>query len=305
MKSRKPKVLHAVGGRPMLAHVYDTAKRLGPETVHVVFNPDCPEVRDCLPASGVTWVSQAPRLGTGHAVQQAMPGIPDEGHVLVLYGDLPLVTTESLQALLDRAGDGLAVLTMRLDDPNGYGRIVRDADGSFAAIVEDRDASDAQRGIDEVNTGIMLAPASRLRGWLAGLRDENSQGEYYLTDVVGLARAEGGEVEAIVAPEARDLAGANDAAQLAALESRLRARRAQALMQAGVQLADPARIDVRGEVRSGADVRLDINVVLEGTVELGDGVSIGPGCVLRDCVIAAGTRIHAYSVLEGVRTLGA
>jgi bifunctional UDP-N-acetylglucosamine pyrophosphorylase/glucosamine-1-phosphate N-acetyltransferase len=287
----------------MLAHVYDTARQLAPETVHIVFNPDCPEVQACIEDPAIRWVPQQPRLGTGHAVQQALPAIADKARVLVLYGDLPLVTAQGLQPLLDARAD-LSVLSMRLDEPVGYGRMVRDSASRLARIVEERDAAGDERGINEVNTGILLAEAGRLRGWLAGLGKDNRQGEYYLTDVVAAAHADGAAIECIMTPHAGDFAGANDRAQLAALETRHRARQAARLMRAGVHLADPARIDVRGEVEAGADVSLDINVVLAGHVVLGEGVQIGPGCVLEDCELAPGTRVHPYSVLQGVRTLG-
>jgi len=305
MKSRLPKVLHPVGGRPMLAHVYDTARQVSAETVHVVFNPDYPEVPESLAGADIQWVPQSPRLGTGHAVQQAMPGIPDEARVLVLYGDLPLLTPRDLQGLVNAEQADLAVLTMQLERPTGYGRIVRDARGHLKRIVEEKDATPEQRGICEVNTGIMVARAGQMRRWLEGLDRDNSQGEYYLTDVVETAHDDKAEVEGVMADDPRDLAGANDSLQLAQLEARYRERQAEQLMRAGVRIADPARIELRGEVQAGTDVSLDINVVLEGMNELGDGVNIGPGCVLRDCALAAGTRVHPYSVLQGVRTLGA
>lgn len=304
MKSRLPKVLLPLAGRPMLAHVFGAARQLAAEHVHIVFNPEFPEVPAAIDDAGVNWVAQAERLGTGHAVQQAMPAVPDEARVLVLYGDLPLVTPALLQPLLKAQTADLAVLTMHPDQPAGYGRVLRDGDGRLAAIVEEEDASDEQRAIREVNSGILLARAAGLRRWLDGLGRDNEKGEYYLTDVVAAAQAEGAAVEGIAAQQPQDLAGANDAQQLAALESRFRARQAAQLMHQGVRIADPARLDVRGHVEAGSDVSLDVNVVLEGRVVLGDGVQIGPGCVLRDCQLAGGTRVHAYSVLEGVRSHG-
>jgi len=305
MKSRLPKVLHPVGGRPMLAHVADAATALGPDRIHVVYNPGAPEVRQSLDGRDVSWVPQAERLGTGHAVQQAMPGVPDEAVVLVLYGDLPLITAESLAPMVRADGGTLRILTMQPEDPSGYGRIRRDAAGRVTGIVEERDATDAEKAIREVNSGILSAPAARLRQWLAGLRSDNQQGEYYLTDIVALAHDEGVEVEGVRAADAGELLGANDRVQLAELESMFRRREAERLMRAGVRIADPARVELRGRITAGADVSIDVNVVLEGDVTLGDAVLIGPGSVLRDCDLAAGTRVHPYSVLEGVRTLGA
>jgi bifunctional UDP-N-acetylglucosamine pyrophosphorylase/glucosamine-1-phosphate N-acetyltransferase len=237
-------------------------------------------------------------------MQQAMPAVPDEARVLVLYGDLPLVTPALLQPLLEAQSADLAVLTMHQDEPAGYGRVLRDSEGRLVGVVEEKDATDEQRAIQEVNSGILLARAAGLRRWLDGLGRDNKKGEYYLTDVVAAAQAEGATVEGLVAQQPQDLAGANDAQQLAALESRFRARQAAQLMHQGVRIADPARLDVRGQVEAGSDVSLDVNVVLEGRVVLGDGVQIGPGCVLRDCQLAGGTRVHAYSVLEGVRSHG-
>lgn len=304
MKSRLPKVLLPLAGRPMLAHVFDAARQLAAEKIHIVFNPAFPEVPAAIDDAGVNWVPQAERLGTGHAVQQAMPAVPDEARVLVLYGDLPLVTPLLLQPLLESQSADLAVLTMHQDEPAGYGRVLRDKDGRLVGIVEEKDATNEQRAIQEVNSGILLARAAGLRRWLDGLGRDNNKGEYYLTDVVAAAKAEGAVVEGLAAQQPRDLAGANDAQQLAVLESRFRARQAAQLMHQGVRIADPARLDVRGQVEAGSDVSLDVNVVLEGRVVLGDGVQIGPGCVVRDCQLAGGTRVHAYSVLEGVRSHG-
>jgi bifunctional UDP-N-acetylglucosamine pyrophosphorylase/glucosamine-1-phosphate N-acetyltransferase len=304
MKSRLPKVLLPLAGRPMLAHVFDAARQLVAEKIHIVFNPEFPEVPAAIDDAGVNWVPQAERLGTGHAVQQAMPEVPDEARVLVLYGDLPLVTPLLLRPLLEAQTADLGVLTMHQDEPAGYGRVLRDKDGRLVGIVEEKDATNEQRAIQEVNSGILLARAAGLRRWLDGLGRDNNKGEYYLTDVVAAAQSEGVAVEGLAAQQPQELAGANDAQQLAALESRFRARQAAQLMHRGVRIADPARLDVRGQVEAGSDVSLDVNVVLEGRVVLGDGVQIGPGCVVRDCQLAGGTRVHAYSVLEGVRSHG-
>jgi bifunctional UDP-N-acetylglucosamine pyrophosphorylase/glucosamine-1-phosphate N-acetyltransferase len=235
---------------------------------------------------------------------QAMPEVPDEAAVLVLLGDHPLVPAGLLQDLIRRQDTPLAVLTMTLDDPTGYGRVLRDHDDEIAAVVEERDASPEQRAVREVNTGIMLADAARLRGWLDGLGCDNAKSEYYLTDIFGLAHAERVAVRGLRAPDAGDLQGANDRRQLAALEARYRARRAGELMDAGVQLMDPARVDLRGRVEAGADVCIDVDVVLEGDIRLGEGVTIGPGSILKNCDLAAGTRVLAHCVLEGVSTSG-
>jgi len=305
MKSRVPKVLQTVGGSPMIIHVLDTAMQLNPAGIHIVFNPDAPEVREACKSFDITWAPQAEQLGTGHAVQQAMPAIPEAADVLVLYGDTPLLELDVLQQLVSAKGPGIKVLTMDLADPGGYGRIVRDADGRITGIVEERDATDAEKNISEVNTGIIMARRSALMHCLENLVSENSQNEYYLTDIFSIAHASGIQTGSVTAPDPADLEGANDRAQLAALERRYCKKMSEKLMQAGVQLADPARCDVRGNVEAGSDVYIDINVILEGDISLGDGVQIGPGCVLKNCHLAAGTRVHAYSVLEDMRSLGA
>lgn len=305
MGSRLPKVLHRVADRPMILHVLSTATQMEPEAVHVVFNPEAPELKEACEGFAVQWVPQAQQLGTGHALQQVMPHVPDAADVLVLYGDTPLVRAADLEPLLDAPRTAIRVLSMTLPEPAGYGRIVRDADGRLSAIIEERDASAEQRGICEVNSGIIMAPASALKPCLQALDNDNDQREYYLTDIVSIARTKGIATAAVRAPDGADLAGANDRAQLAGLERRFQAREAEQLMSGGAQLADPARVDVRGDIRTGDDVFIDVNVVLQGVCDLGDGVSLGPGCVLKDCRLAAGTRVHAYSVLEGVKTLGA
>jgi bifunctional UDP-N-acetylglucosamine pyrophosphorylase / glucosamine-1-phosphate N-acetyltransferase len=304
MKSRVPKVLQTVGGAPLIIHVLDTALQLDPAGIHVVFNPAAPQVREACDGYDITWAAQAEQLGTGHAVQQAMPGIPDNADVLVLYGDIPLLEAQVLKTLVDSHPDGVKVLTMNVPDPTGYGRIVRDESGRVKGIVEERDASEVQKLVTEVNSGILLAQHSVLLSCLEELASENSQNEYYLTDVFSIAWGKGILTTGMAAPVAADLEGANDRIQLAALERSYRMKKSTELMRDGVQLADPERVDVRGEVAAGSDVYIDINVILEGDISLGDDVQIGPGCVLKNCQLAAGTRVHAYSILEGMRTLG-
>ena len=304
MKSALPKVLHTIGGRPMLEHMLETVAALKPAAVHVVVGNGADEVRAAFSDWRVNWVLQSERRGTGHAVAQAMVHIPDGAAVLILPGDHPLIPSPVLTKLTDRRDLPLAVLTMEPDDPAAYGRIIRDEADAVVAVVEEKDASPEQREIREVNTSIMLADAANLRRWLDGLDCDNAKQEYYLTGIFHLAHAEEIPIDAVLAPDAADLEGANDRRQLAELERRYRARRAGELMDNGVHLLDPSRTDIRGRVETGSDVRIDVNVVLEGDIRIGDGVHLGPGCVLRDCDLAAGTRVLAYCVLEGVTTTG-
>ena len=303
MRSDTPKVLQPLAGRPLLGHVLDTARQLDPAAIHVVYGHGGEAVRAAFAGESVGgrplgWVEQAQRLGTGHALQQALPYLQPEQMVLVLYGDVPLLTPATLRALLERAGPGsLALLTVELADPRGYGRILRDARGRVRRIVEEQDASPAQRRICECNTGVLAAPARQLAGWLRALRNDNAQGEYYLTDVIAAAVRDGVAVQPLPA-QAPEVQGVNDRLQLAQAEAAFRARQAAALLQAGVTLADPARTDVRGRVTAGRDVFIDVNAVLEGDVRLGDGVRIGPNCVIRDCSLGAGTQVQANCVLE-------
>ena len=305
MKSSLPKVLQLLGGRPMLSHLLDTAQELEPEQIHVVIGSGAEQVEQACGDYGVHWVLQNERRGTGHAVIQVMPDIPDDAEVLVLLGDHPLIPAALLSAMIQNRTSALALLTMDLDNPHGYGRILRDPGGNIIGVVEDHDAMPEQRNIREVNTGIILADAAKLRLWLGRLDCDNSKQEYYLPGICPMARAESGEIQGVIAPDERDLQGANDRRQMAELEKRFRQRMAHKLMEAGVQIIDPDRVDIRGRVDAGLDVCLDINVVLEGHNRLGDGVSIGPGCVLKDCELAAGTLVHAHSVLEGVTSMGA
>jgi bifunctional UDP-N-acetylglucosamine pyrophosphorylase/glucosamine-1-phosphate N-acetyltransferase len=305
MKSALPKVLQPIAGRPMLAHVIEAARALGAAAVHVVHGHGGAQVREVFAGdAALTWVEQSRQLGTGHAVQQAMPGVPDAARVLVLYGDVPLLTPASLAALAV-ASAPLAVLVAELDDPAGYGRVLVDASGHVAAIVEHKDASEAQREVRVVNTGIIAADAARLRSWLGRLDNGNAQGEYYLTDVFALAAAEGAAAVAVPCADAVEAQGANDPWQLAQLERQFQQRAARALCERGVRLADPARFDLRGRVSVGRDVEIDVDVILEGEVVLGDGVRIGPFCRLRDTVLAPGSIVHAHCDLDGVHAEGA
>jgi bifunctional UDP-N-acetylglucosamine pyrophosphorylase / glucosamine-1-phosphate N-acetyltransferase len=299
MNSSLPKVLQQLGGRPLLGHVLDTARQLQPAALHVVYGHGGEAVRAAFPDSDLQWALQAEQKGTGHAVLQAMPAIADDHLVLVLYGDVPLLSAAVLRALVGLVdGKSLALLTVKLAEPAGYGRILRAAGGRVKAIVEHNDATAAQRRIDECNTGVLVAGASRLRGWLARLRNDNAQGEYYLTDIIALAVKDGVAVRALAAPAEVDVLGVNDRVQLARLESELRARRARAALLAGATLADPARFEQRGELALGSDVFIDVNVVCEGRVVLGDRVRIGANCVLRDVTVGAGTQVLPNCVLE-------
>ncbi len=304
MKSALPKVLQPLAGRPLLQHVIDTARSLDPADIHVVYGHGGERVRAALerePIAGaaIAWTLQAERRGTGHALMQAMPHIPDAHTVLVLYGDVPLIRRATLAELLaGGARPQVRLLTMQAGDPAGYGRIVRGRGGSVRRIVEEKDASRAQRAIRECNTGVLAAPARLLRKWLALLKPDNSQGEYYLTDVVALAVRERIPVVPVLAARTLEVLGVNDKAQLAEVEAVWRAEAARALMLGGVTVADPSRLDVRGTVSHGADVFLDVNVVLEGRVVLGDGVRIGPGCLIRNSEIGAGTEVFAHCVID-------
>jgi bifunctional UDP-N-acetylglucosamine pyrophosphorylase/glucosamine-1-phosphate N-acetyltransferase len=303
MASDLPKVLQPLAGRPLLAHVIDTARSLKPAAIHVVYGHGGERVREAIPDAGISWVLQAEQLGTGHAVLQAMPAIPDDHTVLVLYGDVPLVRAATLIDLTSRAGmSSLALLSAVLPDPAGYGRVIRDTTGRVARVVEHKDANHKERAIAEVNTGLLAAPAGKLRRWLSALGRDNAQGEYYLPDCIVAAVRDGVAVEAVVAASATEVLGVNDKLQLAEVEAARRRDRATELMRAGVTIVDPARVDIRGEVHCGRDVVLEINVILEGKVRLGDRARIGPGSVLRDCEIGADTEVRANCVIEGATT---
>ena len=299
MRSALPKVLHPIGGRPLLRHVINTASQLSPDSIHVVFGHGGDQVREVLADADVSWIEQAEQLGTGHAVDQVMPLISDDNTVLVLYGDVPLITPETLQPMVEQAGSGkLSVLTAVLDDPCGYGRMVRDDEGRLTSIVEHKDASEEHLQIREINTGFLAAPAGMLRGWLSRLDNSNAQGEYYLTDVIAMAAADGVAVESVGAADEFEILGVNDRVQLATLERAYQRRLADQLMRAGVTLADPARIDIRGELFTGSDCSIDVNAVFEGNVRLGDGVCIGPNCVISNTRIGDATQVFANCVIE-------
>jgi bifunctional UDP-N-acetylglucosamine pyrophosphorylase/glucosamine-1-phosphate N-acetyltransferase len=304
MKSGFPKVLHRLAGRPMLRHVLDTVAGLGARRVVVVTGHGAEAVEASAAPEGLAgklgFARQEPQRGTGDAVRHAAPQLAGDGTVLVLNGDVPLIAADTLRTLAAAAGSGsLALLTVVLDDPTGYGRIVRSADGAVRAIVEQKDASDEQRALRETYTGVMAVPGNRLAGWLARLSDDNAQHEFYLTDLVSLAVADGVAVTAVATPDLVEVAGVNSPAQLAALERAFQKRQADTLLEAGVRLADPARFDLRGELLCGQDVEIDIGCIFEGRVSLGDGVRIGAHCLLADVAIAAGTVVHPFSHIQG------
>jgi bifunctional UDP-N-acetylglucosamine pyrophosphorylase/glucosamine-1-phosphate N-acetyltransferase len=298
MRSRLPKVLHPLAGRPLLAHVLAVARMLAPRRVVVVHGHGAEAVRAAFAGAQVEWVLQAEQLGTGHAVQQAMPQLSPDAEILILYGDVPLVRAETLRRLVEAARDAVGVMTAELPQPDGYGRIVRDAAGNVARIVEHRDATAEVLAIREINAGFMALPAHRLAGWLGKLSNHNAQKEYYLTDVVTLAAADGLPVRPVKAADAWEAAGVNSKQDLAALEREIQKREAERLLREAVTLADPARIDVRGELACGADVSIDVNCVFEGKVSLADGVRIGPNCVLRNVSVGPGSEVLGFSYLE-------
>ncbi|NYZ63552.1 bifunctional UDP-N-acetylglucosamine diphosphorylase/glucosamine-1-phosphate N-acetyltransferase GlmU [Luteimonas deserti] len=305
MKSLRPKVLQRIAGRPMLWHVVEAARALAPAGIHIVHGHGGEQVRAAFEgADDLVWAEQAEQLGTGHAVRQAMPGVPDGAQVLVLYGDVPLLRSETLARLV-AVGQRLAVLAAELDDPTGYGRIVRDSEGHVGAIVEHKDATGEQRRIALVNTGIIAAEATALKRWLAGLSAENAQREYYLTDVFAMAAGEYSAAEIVMVDDPLEAEGANDPWQLAQLERAWQLRAVRALCLQGARVADPARVDIRGEVVVGTDVEIDVDVVFEGRVELGNGVRIGPFCRLKDVRLGEGTELRAHCDLDGAVTEGA
>ncbi len=301
MRSELPKVLHPLAGHALLNHVLACARSLAPRRLVVVVGHGAERVRAAVTGDDIRWVVQEPQLGTGHALAQALPELDDSVPTLVLYGDVPLTRVATLARLLQAAGPSdVGLLTVELADPSGYGRIVR-AEGVITRIVEHRDADERLRAITEVNTGILVAPTPALRRWLAALSNENAQGEYYLTDIVAAAVAEGVKIASAQPEDAWETLGVNSKAQLAELERVHQRNVANALMEAGVTLADPARIDVRGQLHCGRDVSIDVNCIFEGKVTLGDGAAVGANCVLRDCVVGAGTEIRPFTHIEGAK----
>jgi bifunctional UDP-N-acetylglucosamine pyrophosphorylase/glucosamine-1-phosphate N-acetyltransferase len=299
MNSDLPKVLQPLAGEPLLKHVIDAARSLDPSSIYVVYGHAGAQVQAALDHEAVEWILQADQLGTGHAVMQAMCVIPDDHIVLVLYGDVPLISNNTLTKLVAAASDStLAILSVNIDEARGYGRIVRNADGQVVSIVEHKDATPEQLQIREVNSGLMAAPAGRLREWLLGLGRNNAQREYFLTDVVAGAAKAGTRIEAIRAANALEVAGVNDKVQLSAVEAGYRRLRAEELMLAGATLADPTRIDIRGDIQVGRDVFIDVNAVLIGTVHLAAGVKVGPNCVIANSKIGERTEIFANSVID-------
>ncbi|AZI15015.1 bifunctional UDP-N-acetylglucosamine diphosphorylase/glucosamine-1-phosphate N-acetyltransferase GlmU [Avibacterium paragallinarum] len=298
MYSDLPKVLHNIAGKPMVKHVIDTAKQLNADNIHLIYGHGAELLQQRLADEPVNWVLQAEQLGTGHAMQQAAPFFEDDENIVMLYGDAPLITAQTLQKLIDaKPENGIALLTAHLDDPTGYGRIIRQ-DGNVVAIVEQKDASPEQLAIQEVNTGVMVSSGASFKKWLAKLDNNNAQGEYYMTDVIKFANQDDCQVAAVPASDIMEVEGANNRLQLAELERYYQRKQAEKLLLAGVSLRDPNRFDLRGEILHGKDVEIDVNVIIEGNVKLGDRVKIGAGCIIKDCVIGDDVEIKPYSVFE-------
>lgn len=299
MRSSLPKVLHSLAGKPLAAHVVDRARALQAEKIHLVIGHGAEQVRSVLAAEDIDFVVQEQQLGTGHAVDQAVPRLKSDSRVLILYGDVPLIRQETLEALLAQVTEEqIGLLTVSLDDPQGYGRILRDASGEVAAIVEQKDASPEQLAINEVNTGILAVTAAQLRRWLPQLSNDNAQGEYYLTDLIGMAYRDQVRIASVQPSCAAEVEGVNNRLQLAALERVYQQWQAEALMTAGVTLADPQRIDIRGVLSTARDVYIDVGCIFEGQVEISEGAEIGPYCVLKNVHIGPGVRLASHSVLE-------
>lgn len=304
MKSDLPKVLHKLAGKPMLAHVLSSSSQLSNAKQHVVIGHGAELVQQQITDFDISWAFQTEQNGTGHAVAQAMPNVDPEATVIVLYGDVPLIRSSTLQQLLDQtqAQQGLTLLTVKLDNPMGYGRIVRNAAGEIQAIVEQKDASPEQLKINEVNTGILAVSAKYLNEWLPKLSSNNAQGEYYLTDIIAMAVSQGVAVSAIHPHDEYEVQGVNDRLQLSELERVYQRQQADELLRAGVSLADPSRLDIRGTLTVGNDVAIDVGCIFEGDVTLADGVHVGPYCVIKDSKIGAGTELQAYSHLDQANT---
>ena len=298
MYSKLPKVLHQIGGKPMLEHVIDTAAQLNPQSINVVIGHGKDWVLQTLSHKNVNWVEQTEQLGTGHAVKSALPHIPEYGRTLVLYGDVPLIDVETLQQLLVQAGGSVGLLTDIPADPTGLGRIIRNDSGKVIAIVEEKDANAEQKAVREINTGILVLPNAKLAGWLNALNANNAQGEYYLTDLIGLANGENIAVNPLAVRASYLAAGVNNKLQLAELERVFQRNQAKALLKQGVTLCDPTRFDVRGCLKVGQDVVIDVNCVFEGDNELGDNVQIGANCVIKNAKIGAGTVVAPFSHFE-------
>ncbi|MCO8074297.1 bifunctional UDP-N-acetylglucosamine diphosphorylase/glucosamine-1-phosphate N-acetyltransferase GlmU [Acinetobacter lwoffii] len=298
MRSSLPKVLQPLAGRPLLGHVIETAKKLNADNIITIYGHGGDRVQTAFAQEDIKWVEQAEQLGTGHAVQMTLPVLPQDGVSLILSGDVPCINPVTLQKLLDAtAATGIGLVTLTLPDANGYGRIVREQ-GQIQAIIEHKDASEEQRQIKEINTGIYAVSNAKLHQWLPSLSNDNSQGEYYLTDIVAMALADGMQVASVEPEQAFEVEGVNDRVQLAALERQFQVYQAKQLMQQGVHLIDPSRFDLRGNLTVGQDVRIDINVIIEGDCELGDNVEIGAGCIIKNTKIAAGTKVQPYSILD-------
>ncbi|ENW25282.1 glmU protein [Acinetobacter lwoffii NCTC 5866 = CIP 64.10 = NIPH 512] len=298
MRSSLPKVLQPLAGRPLLGHVIDTAKKLNADNIITIYGHGGEQVQAAFTAQKIKWVEQSEQLGTGHAVQMTLPVLPQDGVSLILSGDVPCINPLTLQKLLDATAEtGIGLVTLTLPDANGYGRIVR-KNGQIQAIVEHKDATNEQRQIQEINTGIYAVSNAKLHQWLPNLSNENVQGEYYLTDIVAMALADGMQVASVEPEQAFEVEGVNDRVQLAALERQFQACQAKQLMQQGVHLIDPSRFDLRGNLTVGQDVQIDINVIIEGDCELGDHVEIGAGCIIKNTKIAAGTKVQPYSIFD-------
>lgn len=298
MYSDLPKVLHPIAGKPMVKHVIDTVKHLNAHQINLIYGHGADLLKEKLADEPVNWVFQAEQLGTGHAMQQAAPFFADDENIVMLYGDAPLIQQSTLERLItQKPENGIALLTVKLDNPTGYGRIIRE-NGSVVAIVEQKDASAEQLKIQEINTGVMVASGASFKKWLGNLNNNNAQGEYYITDVIAMANEDGFQVQAVQADEFMEVEGVNNRLQLAALERFYQKKQAEKLLLAGVTLIDPSRFDVRGTVEHGKDVSIDVNVILEGNVKLGNNVKIGAGCVLKNVTVGDNVEIKPYSVLE-------
>lgn len=298
MRSSLPKVLQPLAGRPLLGHVIETAKKLNADNIITIYGHGGDRVQTAFAQQDIKWVEQAEQLGTGHAVQMTLPVLPQDGVSLILSGDVPCINPVTLQKLLDATAEtGIGLVTLTLPNANGYGRIVREQ-GQIQAIVEHKDASEEQRQIKEINTGIYAVSNAKLHEWLPNLSNDNAQGEYYLTDIVAMALADGMQVASVEPEQAFEVEGVNDRVQLAALERQFQIFQAKQLMQQGVQLIDPSRFDLRGNLTVGQDVRIDINVIIEGDCELGNNVEIGAGCIIKNTKIAAGTKVQPYSIFD-------